>query len=241
MSNDSNLPPEIALGRSLEKWFAETQNLIAAYRQSGLPVPKLLDGVVKPAEGQVARSMVVLPPARPDAPSGVTDSWIWLDKKDASPQSLVLAFLKEAKTLGAKELIAKVRAIHKDINPGVLYNVGARLQGKKIKKSGKNWEIIEGQEVPILYKDHIWAPAKLLSVQEQAAFRRMSVRHLMRGSPEGIKSLDIFKTLDGVDWLKPVSVSKDLIQDDLEAGDGDWCRQMGVSKKWKLISEDDKK
>lgn len=236
MENENDLPAELLLYKEFEQWFLKGRQLVSDFRQHGVSLPNTLELITKPSNGQASRSLVALPPPRPDAPSEAGSEWRWINEADASPQTLVLAFLNEGKPLGAKEIIARISKIHKDTNPGVIYNVLARLQDKKIRKSGKSWELMPDQAAPSYYKGNIWASGELLSVQELAAFRRMSVRHLMNSYSDGIKMVEIFRILGKVDWLK-TPISKDLIKADLEAMEGKFVRQMGRSKKWKLIPE----
>ena len=155
--------------------------------------------------------------------------------EEASPQTLVLAFLGEGKPLEPKELAERVKGVLKDrVNAGSVYNIGPRLDGKKIRRGDRGWELIKGQRAPVLHKGHIWAPPDILSAHDLAAFRRMAVEHLLGSRPGGMKTAEIHKVLARADWLK-TPISKDLIDDDLEALEtAGRVRRAGRAKRWKL-------
>ncbi|MDD5656777.1 MAG: hypothetical protein PHF00_05925 [Elusimicrobia bacterium] len=236
---DSGVPPEYKVFKAFNDWFDQGKKLVDLFRQHDLTLPptlRLLTGDKKHEANH--KSLVVLPPEKPESPGGVQSDWRWIKAADASAQTLVLAILNEGKPVPPVEIAKRIADLNPDVSTGGVYNVGPRLDGKKIHRTKQGWVLIADKPAPTLYKGYIWGPPEVLAPQDLATFRRMAIVHLLGGCPDGLKIVEIYKMLKSVDWLgKPMS--KDLIKDDMDVLEKkDIVRQMGVSKKWNLVQED---
>jgi hypothetical protein len=143
---------------------------------------------------------------------------------------MVLAFLNEGKSVPIKEIIKRVKEIHPDSNEGSIYNLA--MQEKRIEKTDDGWKLKDGAEAPILFKNHIWSPARLFQKQDLAAFRRMAVIYLLNVSPDGLQIMQVYRQLREAGWLN-TPLSKDLIKADLFLLKTEKkVKRLGNSKKW---------
>jgi hypothetical protein len=242
MTDDSYLPPEAKAYKAFLHWLAEGRKVWETFDQEGVPIPETLkraltdkDAKQGPNKGH-SRPTRLRPPEAPEKPRKADDDWIWNEASEASFEALVLAILSEGKPLPIKELITRVKQFHPNLNEGSLYNVVGRLnEENKIQKGHEGWHLKNNSETtPILHKGHIWAPRNLLQKQDLAAFRRMAIRHVLGIRSDGLQVMQIFRELEGADWLD-TPLSKDLVKADLSVMKKEGkVKRFGSEKKWKL-------
>jgi hypothetical protein len=236
MADQSYVPPEAKAYAAFLAWLEEGKKVWVTFEHAGVPVPATLKRALTDATQNSTSNKVRRTPARqpdrPEMPPQAHDDWLWVDVKDASLRTIVLAILNEGKLLSIKDVINRVKQIDPQANEGSIYNLGS--QEEKIQRTDEGWKLKEGEDAPILYKNYIWAPMDTFQKQDIAAFRRMAVRHLLAISPDGLQIMQVYRQLQDADWLKTPK-SKDLIKTDLLIMKADKkVRTMGNSKKWTL-------
>jgi hypothetical protein len=237
MTKEFNGPPEERLFRDFLSWLESARRLWREFEKEGVQVPATLirllsDTNHNPTKRKIRRT-VLRKPEEPEKPKQAGDDWLWLDAKEASLRTVVLAVLNEGNPLPIKEVINKVKEILPNSNKGSIYNLGA--QEDRIQKTDQGWTLRNDARAPVLYKNFVWGSPELLQKQDLAAFRRMAVRYLLETSPDGLQIMQVYRQLEGSDWLK-VPLSKDLIKEDLFLMRNEKkVRQLGgKSKKWTI-------
>src|SRR3989338_960103 len=239
MKDQSYLPPEAKAYTAFLAWLDEGKKVWSIFDEEGVPVPstlkRALSDVNSSSKNQVMRTPV-REPEKPEMPPQAHEDWLWIEVKDASLRTLVLAILNEGKSLPIKDIIKRVKQIDPNANEGSIYNIGS--QEEKMQKTDEGWwRLQDGVEAPILFKNHIWAPADLFQKQDLAAFRRMAVRHLLAISSDGLQIMQVYRQLKDADWLRTPK-SKDLIKADLLIMKKEKrVKTLGHSKKWTLINK----
>ena len=237
--NDSYLPPEAKAYKAFLEWIDQGKLVLRLFDQYGIDVPPTLRAVTEGWNGNQSgpRPITLRAPDKPEVPPKAKADWIWIDAREAMVRSVFLAVLNEGVPLPIKAIVERVHRILPKANRGSIYNNVAHLRDRVIHKVGKNWSLMPNVPAPVLHKRHIWAPKEVLHEQEQAAFRRMAVRHALTVNPDGLQLMQIVRQLERVDWLH-VPLSKDLIKADLVALEKDRKVRMGSSKKWALVKEE---
>ena len=217
MEKEFYAPPEERLFREFLSWVELAKKLWREFEEEGIPVPGTLKRVLTDTSHdpprKILRKTLLRKPEEPEKPTKAGDDWLWLDAKETSLRTVVLAILNEGKALPIKEIISRVKELLPESNEGSIYNLGG--QEEKMQKTEQGWTLKNNTEAPILYKNYIWGSPDLLQKQDLAAFRRMVVRYLLETSPDGLQIMQIYRQLVGTDWLKKVPLSKDLVKADL--------------------------
>jgi len=236
MTNQFYIPPEEKLYKALLEWISAGRKLWTEFDQEGIAVPptlkRALADVNQDSTSNQVRKIPLRPPDRPERPPIANDDWLWIEVREASLRTIVLAILNEGKAIPIKELINRVKEIFPDSNEGSIYNL---CREKRIQRTDQGWTLKSGVEAPVFYKKYIWSPVNLLQKQDLAAFRRMAIRYLLATSPDGLQIMQVYRELKSAEWLK-APLSKDLIKADLFVmKDEKRVKQLGNSKKWTLV------
>ncbi len=237
MENEFHTPPEEKLFREYLTWLELTKKLWKEFEQEGFPIPPTLKRALTDTNYNLSKKSSkkthLKKPDEPEKPIGTNENWLWIGAREASLRTVVLSILNEGKALSIKELIRRTKEILPELNEGSIYNLGT--QEEKILKTDEGWTLRSNTKAPILYKSYIWGLPNLLQKQDLAAFRRMVIRYLLETSPYGLQMMEIYRLLEGVDWLK-VPLSKDLVKADLflMKKEKKVRRLSGKSKKWTI-------
>jgi hypothetical protein len=228
--------------QSLSDLIAQAKRCQALHERARMTLPEPLKrmlGLSTNGSGKVAVANVS-PPERPPLPIGAGSDWVSIPATAAYPQSLILAFLRNADApVPVAHLIASAQAIQPDIRKGSIHNIGTRLERNElITRSKEGWELLTPEEAPILDQELIWAPAKILTMQELAAHRREAVLHLLKTFRTGLQTSQLIEVLQNCPWVH-APVSKELVQDDVEllSKAPAKIKRRGASKKWEVIAE----
>jgi hypothetical protein len=225
-------PTEQAFEAFLQ-WKDQGRKVSSLLQSAGMTIPDELSRAISnnPADGDTSRRILIPAPKSPPRPPEAKDEWFWIKPSDASVRTLALAVLSDGKNWPVKDIIKRVRKYLPTQNAGSVYNVGAQLEGTLIKKNDDGWSLI-GEEAPLFFEDYLWGPESVFREQDLASFRRMAVRYILEMNQDGLPLMQVFKQLNGVNWLRTPK-SKDLIKADLKEMKKDGlARQLGSSKRW---------
>jgi hypothetical protein len=227
--------------RSLLELLDKAQECRELYEKAKMSLPEPLmrvlgmseNGSKPPARVEISGPM----PSR--KPHGFSNDWIWIDVKDASPTSLVLAILKDsASAVRAKDVTTKVAELLPESNSGSVANIGNRLDGSVIRRDADGWVLIQRERGGEVFDGKLWGPPSIFNKHELAAHRRDAILHVLRGFKSGLQTSQLTERLNGSSWVK-APVNKDLVKEDMEAlASAKRIRRRGNSQKWELAPEE---
>lgn len=239
----NRLHAEQAAVQGLLELLEKAQECRQLYERAGMALPEPLKRLLSSGTEQAGPSSgtVQIPlMRRTRRPREAEADWVSIPLEDASPQSVVLAVLRnEGGPIRAKEVIRRVQDHLPDVPKGSIANIGTRLdEGNLIARSSTGWELIAPEEAGIILDEYLWAPASILSPQELAAYRREVVLHLLSMTQVGSAATQIEEQLRNCDWLE-VDVNKDLVKSDLKhLASTKKIRRRGNTRKWELMPEE---
>lgn len=242
MNMDRLQQEQIAL-RTLSELLEKAQECRALYERAGMSLPEPLRRLFGADDGRVERSgpSVKVPPLhRARRPKEADVDWVSIRVEEASPQSVVLAVLREAAgPMRAKEVVEKVQEVQPEVPSGSVANIGTRLsEGNTILRTQRGWELMSHEDAPVLFDGYLWAPASAFGAQEMAAFRREAILHLLGLTRVGLHATQLEEQLRHTDWLH-APVSKDLVKMDLKALAAEKkIRRRGNTRKWEAVPEE---
>jgi hypothetical protein len=234
---ESRFELEMRAYKSLQGLMEAARETERLFRLAGLPVPltllRLFGDADVNGDGQDRRSAI--PPMKsPDRPPEATSDWIWVEASELLTTNLILSILR-VEGGGPKrpqELHQLSLAYKPESNVVSIFNAGSRIEGRLIRKDDNGWVLIDPAKVPILRKGFAWGPSEIFAAQEVASYRRAVVRHLLETSAGGLMTMQVVESLRNANEYK-FPVTKELIQDDLEAMQGAGrVKRVTNSRKW---------
>lgn len=230
--------------KSLMELYEQSRKCRQLYERANMALPEALQRFFgmngnsqKPNNG--ARVALSIPsPARPNEPEEAQPDWIWIDVRDASPTSVALAILREAKEpVPHKEIANRVNEILPQVPSGSISNIGTRLDGKIINRTDDGWVLVEPERAGIIKEGLLWGPPTIFGKQELAAHRRDAILHVLKLNSAGLQTTQIVEQLHGCSWVQ-APVNKDLLKADLEVlVEAGKVRRRGNSRKWEIAPE----
>lgn len=218
----------------------------ALYERADMALPEPLKrflGLVTTSNGHGGEpAQVVIPaPPRPRQPQEARPDWISINAKSASPQSVVMAILREASSpMRPRQLVDKVQEILPDVPSGSVANIGTKFHGTGIQRSQEGWTLRSPDQAGILFDGRLWGPPSIFGVQELAAHRREGILHLLSLAHVGLQTAQIEEQLRRCSWLK-APVNKDLLKADINY----LARERKVRRrgrgKWELVPENEER
>lgn len=212
------------------------------FEVANLPLPDVLKRIIgmNGSVADTAKSAIPAPEKPRSVPRQATDEWIWIPAGKTTPQTLVLAILREHGVMKPKDLAASVAAIITDVSAGGVYNMGPRLDGKTIRRTSEGWTLINPEEAPILKDDYVWAPAEAFQKTDLAGHRRDAILHILKHFTSGLQTTQIVEELLKCRWMK-APANKDQVKLDMEWLSGEnsgtaKVKRRGNSKKWALVT-----
>ena len=125
-----------------------------------------------------------------------------------------------------------------NVPSGSIFNVGAKLHGKKILRSDDGWTLIKPEYGGIISDKFLWGPKEIFQKTELAAHRREAIIHLLTVFKSGLQTRQIVDNLHKCPWVH-APINKDLLKADLEIlAAKDAVKRQGNSKKWILVPKD---
>ncbi|WP_146140689.1 hypothetical protein [Haliangium sp. UPWRP_2] len=244
-----NLPKERAALDALNKLLDDAEVCKRLWEEAGMPLPRPLTAlfVSKAAHDDSEAPALPLPlmeiprPKRPrPLPRGVTHEWIYVPINEAHEASLVRAMLSSTVAHSIAELIMAVSDYGRaDVNKGSIANIGSRLNREGvITYTETGWKLREGQNTLEISGDHLWGPLKAFHAQEVAAYRRMSIMHILRSFSGGLQIAQISEALHSYcSWFNTsIPHGQFLIKTDMKTlADKKLVRKIGGSHKWGLV------
>ena len=132
----------------------------------------------------------------------------------------------------AKEVQDEVIKLNPSYNANSVYNIGPRLDGHLIDRTGGNWRLIDENKAPILHEGYCWGPIEIFQKPEMAAHRRGLVLHVLRASTDGLMQMQIFRQLQASRLCK-APLAKDLVKMDIQQlSESGKIKRIGRTKKW---------
>src|SRR5688572_9303002 len=132
-------------------WFAQAQEIRKLFTSANLPLPPPLQRVL--GEGQAERYGAVRahipPPDSPPKPDGAGEDWISISTTAANPTTLLLAILRQRGGLPSREIVAHLTRLQPSVNPGSVFNIFTRLDGKRLGRTDDGWQLIDPASAPV--------------------------------------------------------------------------------------------
>jgi len=230
---------ELEAQRSLMELYEHAEACRIAFERANIPLPEVLKRVLgMNGVGVKKTSQAIIPhPEKPPIPAGAGPDWIWINAKDATPTSLVMAFLREApgSVLRSRDVVAKVQQILPNVSRGTISNVGTRLGGLNIELTQDGWLLRNHEKAGIVSKGYLWAPPNALTKSELAAQRRDGIIHLLGVFDSGLQIVQLVDHLRNCAWIA-APINKDLVKEDIGIlAEQKKIRRRGNSKKWELV------
>lgn len=231
--------------QSLMELYAQTKKCQQLYERAGMAIPEALqrflgmNGNSQKAMGHVRTTASIPAPTRPKEPEGAEPDWIWINAKDATPTSVVLAILRAAKgPVRPKDVVSGVTDLLHTVSSGSVSNIGTRLEGKLIERAPDGWKLLDPTKAGIIRDGSLWGPPVIFSKQELAAHRRDAILHVLRLFPSGLQTVQIVEQLYNCSWVQ-APINKDLLKADLEVlMTAKKVRRRGNTKKWEIVPEE---
>ena len=235
MSNNLNAEMEATL--KLAEFLDMAKKCEQLYTRANMALPEPLKRVLG-VNGTGTSTRVVIPaPQSPRAPLEAQSDWIWILVKDATATSIVLAILRAAKEpVKAKDVATCVTGILPNALSGSIFNVGTRLDGKKIRRTDEGWVLLRPEYGGVIVDGYLWGPADVFQKTELATHRREAIIHLLNSFEGGLQTRQIVEQLHRCTWVH-APINKDLLKADLEILDEKGLiKRRGNSKKWGIVT-----
>ncbi len=229
--------------QSLMDLYEQAERCQQLHEQAHLPLPEPLKrflGMSINGDRLGAVRPQIPPPERPAAPREAEPDWIWIDARQASPQSLVLALLRRSPAMRPRDLAQCIAELLPGVSRGTIANIGTRLQGEgTIERTDEGWKLRKPEAAGTLHDGLLWGPREIFSKQELAAHRRDAIHHVLRHYPAGLQTVQLVEQLQNCSWVQ-APINKDLVKEDMkildEAGK---VRRRGNTRKWELAPAQD--
>jgi hypothetical protein len=230
--------------QSLSELYEKAMACHELYERAHLALPESLKRFlgIHESRGEVTPEKIfkqshVPPPNEPSRPAEASDDWIYIRTRDASVNSLVLAFLRSSNgPLRPREISELISRANPEAASGSVANAGTRLQAdNSIERTDEGWRLLRPEIAGVVSGDFLWARPSTLSKQDVAAHRRDAILHLLSQFPSGLQVVQIVEQLRLCPWVQAPS-SKDLLKADMEVLESrGLVRQRGNSRKWELV------
>jgi hypothetical protein len=242
MVDRSRIDAERAATKSLMELYDQAEKCQQLHEAAGMSVPepvKRFLGVSEQSTKPGASSDVasVAPPVYNPPPEAARD-WISIEAGEASVSSVALAILRRSGIMRPRDLNESVLNILPNATAGSVANMGTRLQGTAIDRTGEGWKLLDKGVAGVITDDRLWGPVSAFSIQDLAAHRRESILHILKGYPTGLQTVQIVEQLKKCSWVQ-APVNKDLLKADMEVlQEKGKVRHRGNSKKWEVVREE---
>lgn len=229
---------ELEAQRSLLELLEKAQQCKMLYERAHMALPEPLKRVLGlNSNGAKSGGSYIAPPDRPSLPAEGEADWIAIRIPDATPTSLALAILQQAKRpVPAKDVIEQITSAKPEVTRGSIANIGTRLtkQGL-IRRTSEGWELVSRESAPLLHKELLWGPKTIFGKYELAAHRREAILHILSSFPTGLQTVQLVGELRKCSWVQ-APINKDLVKEDMEALQADGrVKRRGNSKKWEIV------
>jgi hypothetical protein len=230
---------------SLIKLLQQAKTCQMLYQRAHMSLPEPLKrvlGMNGSAVAAVTGELTIPALEAPPMPAGAKSDWMWIRQEDATPTSIALATLRAArKPVRARDVIAFVTEVLPNVPRGSINNIGSRLDGKLISRSGGSWSLIHPEKAGVFSEGYLWGPKESFQKNELAAHRRMAILHILRFFEGGLQTTQIVEQLRRCAWVH-APVNKDLLKADLSILDKqEKVRRRGNSGKWELAPTKEEK
>jgi len=230
--------------RSLVELLDQAKKCQMLYERAHMALPEPLKRVLgmNGVGGERSITSHIPPPERPPIPPDAEGDWIWIDAKAATPTTLALAILREAKVpVRAKDIVERVTDILPEASRGGIANLGNRLdEAGTIRRTDEGWLLLKPEAAGLLYKGNLWGPQTAFGKMELATHRRDAILHILQSSPSGLQIVQLVGELQRCPWVH-APVNKDLLKEDMEILQSKKkVRRRGHSKKWEIIPAHEK-
>lgn len=243
MGQENDIVKELRAYEAWAAYFAKAQEIRQMFVAANLPPPLPLQRILGETNhrGGALRAHVP-PPDSPPKPEGVTDEWISIAVVDATPTTLLLAILRnKGGVVASREIVTQLTKLQPSVNPGSIFNIFTRLEGKRISRADDGWQLTNPESAPVLRGDVVWWLPREFTKHEVASHRRAIIKHLLRAMPGGLQVMQLVDQLNGCDYCR-APVNKDLLKGDMEAmQEAGIIKRIGGSKKYVLVDDQQSK
>lgn len=231
----SRIRAEGEAAKSLVDLITQAEKCQVLHEQANMSLPEPLKRMLgmNGLGGIAAVGHRIDPPERPTHPREYQTNWISIEAKYATPTAISLAVLRPSREpMRARDVVAAVTKIIPNVPSGSIANLGSRLQGKLINRTGDGWSLIDLAKAGILHNGILWGPPEIFGKFELAAHRREAILHILRCFLGGLQLNQLVEQLGGCSWVQ-APINKDLVKADMTFLDGEGkVRRRGNSKKW---------
>jgi len=228
---------ELEAYESLTKLLNQAEESRRLFERASLAIPETLKRLFgSNGTGSFSARMYIPPIERRTRPLEAFDNWLSIPVRDATPTSLVKAFLRSnTEPVSPKRMVELVTAHLSSVPAGTVYNVGARLSTTgKIHRDSSGWTLKDKEKAGIIHDAFLWGPEDIFEKSELAAHRREAIIHLLSLNKSGLQIVQVVENLQGCVWVH-APVNKDLLKADFEElRNAGKVRRVGNSKKWEL-------
>ena len=221
-----SLQTQIAATESYLRILKDLDECGRLYKEAGIELPGILRQIINEGDENEEESEEpankmefgsIPPPHSPAQPKEAGDDWIHLPIKEATPTSLILAFLREHPGLvPVAEVLAYMKNVSHDAVTGSVYNALNRLAGTGVlTKEADGFALARKDDGGVIAGDYLWAPPDTLQQSEIAWHRRQAILHILQHQGP-LQVVNLINWLNGSTWVKTRS-NKDVLKLDMQA------------------------